>query len=880
VWTALDDALGQIAARWIDLLRPRARGVAVACVLVGLAALAYTAETLGLNSNEDDLFSAELPFVGLRRDFYRAFPSLVDPVVVVVDADTRDLVDEATDRLAQRLRDDPDHFVSVYEPGGGPFFEQNGLLYWSVDELYDLTDNLAAAQPYLAELSLDPSLRGLSSLLAGAIEAVDNEDFPEADLAEVLRRVGDGVEAAVGGRRYSLSWADLILGKEATRKERRRFLVVEPIVDFEQVNPAEGTLLQLRSVIQDLGFAGSDGVRARVTGLFALAYEELEHVSQQTSLAGVAAFVLVALVLFLGLGSARFVFAALVTLLVGLTWTAAFAALAVGYLNLISVAFAVLFIGLSIDFAIHVCVRYREFLALGQAPADAIREAVRRVGGALAVCAGTTAIGFYAFVPTDYAGVGELGLIAGTGMLISLFTNLTLLPCLLLLWTGPSPPPARAQFPAWLDALLGVPVRHPRLVAAAGLVLAVGAALLCAKLRFDPNPLRMRDPSAQSVQAFNDMLRDGEAFPWNVNVMATDSARADAMASRLAALEQVDYTVTLSDYLPGNQETKLAILEDAALLLGPAIDQQPTEPTPTSAQQAEALGELRSALARLDRSNVSAGFAEATERLGTALEAFLVEADAGALDRLEGSLLGSLPERLRLLRASLRAEPVELGDLPPEVTERLVGTDGRIRVEVFPKGDLSDNRDLEAYVESVRALAPAAFGEGVAILESGRAVVTALREALVVASVLIFLMILALWRTFSGAALVAIPLGLAALFTGALAEALGIPLNFANVIVIPLLFGMGVDSAIHLVHRSRAGGVPGGNVLQTSTARAVLFSSLTTIASFGTLGLSTHPGMASLGRLLTVGIAMTLVCSLVILPALLTLLGAGRSRPS
>lgn len=875
--TALDDALGRLGSAWLDALLPRARLVVLAFAVAAAAAVALAAGRLGLNSNEDDLFSEDLPFAELRRQHYAAFPRLVDPVVVVIDADTRDLADAARDRLAERLRADPQHFADVFEPGGGPFFRQHGLLYLDTDDLYDLSDNLAGAQPYLAELARDPSLRGLSSILAEAVDAAGSADFPEADLAEVLRRVAEGVEGALAGGRYSLSWADLILGDEADRSERRRFLVIQPVVDYGRVNPAEPALLALRGATQELGY-DRGAARARVTGLYALAYEEMEHVGQQSGLAGLGSFLLVALLLFLALGSARMALAALATLIAGLALTSGFAALAVGHLNLISVAFAVLFIGLSIDFAIHICVRYSERLVQGSERPEALRDAVRRVGGALSVCAATTAIGFYAFVPTDYAGVAELGLIAGTGMLISLFTSLTLLPALLSLGPAPEPRPPRG-LPAWWSRVRDLPMRHARLVMTATVVLAAGAAVLCTRLHFDPNPLRMRDPSAPSVQVFNELLAEGEAFPWNVNVLAPDSETAEELAARLEALEQVDYTVRLADYLPEDQDTKLQILEDAALILGPAAEQQPTEPDPTPAQETQALGELRAALDRLDSSRASPALAEAARRLGEALGAFLERADPESLARLEQSLIGSLPERLRLLREALGARSVEQQDLPPELLERLVASDGRVRIEVFPRGDLSDNRALEAYVESVREIDPRAFGEGVAILEAGRAVVDAFREALITASVLIFLLILALWRRLRPTLLVAIPLGLAALFTGAVAVLLGIPLNFANVIVIPLLLGMGVDSGIHLVHRFGEGKPEDRNVLQTSTARAVLYSSLTTIASFGTLGLSTHLGMASLGQMLTVGIAMTLVSSLAILPALLTLFaGANPSR--
>jgi hopanoid biosynthesis associated RND transporter like protein HpnN len=878
----LDETLGRATLGWVERVQRRPGRVVWAFLAVSAAAIAAAATTLGLDSDENAMFSDDLPFVQQRRDFNRAFPSLVDPIVVVVDGATVDLASDAATALVHRLEGDPSRFASVYQPGGGAFFERNGLLYLSVDELEELVDNLFAMQPYLAELSRDASLRGFLSLLTEAVDAVERGELEGLNLADVLDRVTAAVEARLEGRMRRLSWADVILGRESTPSDRRRFLLVEPRVDFEHLQPAERTLDGLEQVVRELGYDDPDsGVLVRTTGVFPLAHEEMEQVSSQATWAGVASFCLVTVVLLSGLGSVRMVLASLATLLVGLAWTAGFAALAVGHLNLVSVAFGVLFIGLSIDFAIHICVRLRGRVAGGEGLPAALRGAAGDVGGSLVLCATTTAIGFYAFIPTDYAGVAELGLIAGTGMFISLLANLTLLPALLTLAKPSvrSEPGARAL--ARLAPALDLPVRHARAVIALTALLALGAALLLPRVRFDANPLRVRDPSTQSVQVFDEMLAEGTAFPWNLNALATDLAAADRIAERLEALPAVDMTLTLSDYVPEDQEEKLALLEDAAFVLLPtlrAID----PPPPPGAEQRAAIRGLEQALRSLAASGAAPALAPTAERLADALgrlQAVLSgsPADAETLGALETALLGSLPDRLRMLRRSLEAERVTLSDLPDSLVERMIATDGRARVEIFPEGDLGDDAALAAYVEQVRSVAPGAFGEGLVILESGRAVVRALRQALATAAVLIAVLLLLLWRNVGDASLVALPLALAALFTTACSVLGGVPFNFANVIVIPLLLGMGVDTGIHLVHRMRTRELPGGNLLRTSTARAVLLSALTTIASFGTLGLSTHRGMASLGQLLAIGLALILLANLVVLPALARL--SGRAAP-
>ena len=873
---SLDQRIGLAAGAWVDLVRSHTGLTVFAFLVMTAACLAYGSGHLGLNSNEEVVFGEDIPFVRLKEEFRRALPNLINPIVVVIDAENFDLAEDAAARLAARLRVQPELFSDVYNPGGGTFFERHGLLYLSIDELDDLADSLAGAQPYLAELSRDNSLRGFLSLLSQATGAIGDEAFDPSNLADVLQRTSHVFEAQLRGERYQLSWAEVMLGEDYGKEALRRFLLIQPVVDYSAPSPARDALAGLRRELAGLGLE-EDGVRVRVTGTWALSADEAEHVGQQSILVGVAAFILVAIVLISGLRSLRLVACSLITLLVGLALTAGFAALAVGHLNLISVAFAVLFIGLSIDFAIHVCIRYRELLGMGHSLPDALRATAQDIGGSLATCALTTAIGFFAFLPTDYRGVAELGLIAGAGMLISLFTNLTLLPALITRMARPES--LRLSTPRRLRVavLLGVPVRRAGAVCALTALFVVGAMAVLPSVEFDVNPLRVRDPTTESVQTFEDLLAEGRAFPWNVNVLAPDLAAADEVAARLEALEAVDFTVTLSDFVPQDQDEKRAVLADAAFLLGPALAPSKRKEPPSVQEQTKAVDALERDLAALNLATLPQEVASAAQQLRLALETFRRQrlgdpALAGpALASVEQSLLGSLERRLSRLRKALAPQPLGLEDLPQELKDAMVAVDGRMRVEIFPREDLNDNEALARYVEDVRSIAPEAYGEGVLVLGAGRTVVEAFQQALLTASILIVMLLLLVWRNLIDALLAAIPLGLAALFTAATSVFLGVPFNFANVIVIPLLLGMGVDSGIHLVHRLRSAALPGGNLLKTSTARAVLFSALTTIASFGTLGLSTHPGMASLGQLLTLGITLILVCSLIVLPAIVGL---------
>ncbi len=297
---------------------------------------------------------------------------------------------------------------------------------------------------------------------------------------------------------------------------------------------------------------------------------------------------------------------------------------------------------------------------------------------------------------------------------------------------------------------------------------------------------------------------------------------------------------------------------------------------PSLAEQVEALVDLSRELGRLQDSGEQSELVASASRLRPVLDRYLQRLEDSPdstreIEALQSSMLGALPEQLRVLDAALSAGHVTLEKLPDAILERMITADGRVRIQIFPRDDLNDNAALAAFVDGVKAATPEVAGSASEILESGRSVVRALTQAMLSAFIAITLFLLILWRRIDDTALVLIPLLLASALTVAAAVLAGIPFNFADVIVLPLLLGIGVDSGIHLVHRARVIGGGEVNLLATGTARAVAFSALTTIASFGSLGLATHLGLATLGRLLTLGVGFTLVCNLIVLPALIRL---------
>jgi hopanoid biosynthesis associated RND transporter like protein HpnN len=559
-----------------------------------------------------------------------------------------------------------------------------------------------------------------------------------------------------------------------------------------------------------------------------------------------------------GLVTPRLVAASLLTLIAGLIWTAGLAAVVVGDLNLISIAFAVLFLGLGIDFCIHFALRYREERRAGTGAA--LDATGRGVGCALLLSALCAALGFLSFLPTAYRGLAELGLISALGMFVAVAASVTLLPALLAIW---QPRHGLAEPAALVARERRFLSRHARKVLVfAALAGAVGLAFAPA-IRFDFNPMNLRDPDTSSIRTFNDLATNVETSPYALNALAADMDAAEDVATRFRVAAGFGSVRTLASFVPGEQDAKLDMLAEAAFFLEPALaGGDGTTPQSADARDA-AYGKIVAAVDILAQGEGE--MAEAARQLRANLPASDGSPDVAAIER---RWTGHLPATLSFLAEALSTGAMELSDLPANLRARWVADDGRARVEIRPAEPLVDNGDIRRFAERGLAVEATTTGAPIVIHEASAAVVGAFQQATLYALLAIVVLLAATQRRPGEVLLTLVPLVLAAILTLATAVLLGIPLNFANVIVLPLLMGLGVSSGIHLVLRARELDRI-DDIFATSTPRAVLLSVVTTLASFGTLIVSDHRGMSSMGALLTIAIAFTLLSVLVVLPCLL-----------
>lgn len=840
--------------------------VLVAATFVSALLLWYAAAHVAINTDTAGMLDPDLPFQKAGREFDAAFPVLNDQIVAVVESAHGGPAVSAADDLARRLRRYPSVLESVFQPGGGDFFATNGLLYLDEDKLWSLDERLAEAAPLLGILAQDSSLRGLFDAMRAGLDEGDAGSYRL--LARMFDRISGAMEAELAGRGAPVSWRDeLFLDSGTETAVVREFVLLKPKLDFGTMEPARDALQLVHRVGGEIE-RQIPGVRVRVTGTAAMNSEELVTVSRDAVWTMLLAFALVCALLVWGLRSAGTVLAVQVALLFGLIWTAAFAFRAVGTLNLISVTFAVLFIGMGVDFGIQFALRYQEEIRRGLAGETALSASAEGVGGALTLAAAGAAVGFLSFLPTSYRGLAELGVIAAFSMIVALVTSLLVLPAFLILLPAPRSPSVTGD--ASCAGISRVILQGRRAIALLSVLTGVASAALAPSARFDFNPLNLKDQSTDSVAAFRDLAADPDTSPYIIQILAPDLDRAQALAARLEALDVVDKALTLASYVPSGQETKLEIIDGMRIaMVGVLPATQSAAPASVADEIAAIIG-FQQRLAEARAATREPAVADSMARLERAL--VTLQSSAGWEERivpaLRKNLLGDLVETLDRLERALGAGPVTLEQLPGDLRARYLAADGRARVEVFPTEDLNDNAALAKFVRAVQALAPDATDSPVELLEAGDAVIGSCIQATAIALGLGFLMNVVVLRSAAGAVLAALPLLLAMLFTIATSVIVDAPLNFANIIALPLMIGLSNAYGVYLVLR-RQSTESLAQLLGTNTPRAVLLSGMTTIASFGTLGLATHPGMAGMGFLITLSLGYALLSSLVILPAIM-----------
>jgi uncharacterized protein len=855
------DMLKALVVRTVDVGSRHKWPVIAIAALITVISTVYAATHFAITTDISKLISADTHWNRQQVKLDQAFPQRTGTIQIVVSAPTPELVGQAADKLTQRLAQQPDLFRAIRQPGAGPFFARNALLFLPPEQLAATTEQLVQAEPLLATLSEDPSLRGVMDSLTFGAMGVQRGQLKLDDVVRPINQLADTVDDVLANRPATFSWRVLVEGRPAQMRELVRFISVQPALDFSALEPGAAASQAIRKAADDLKLKQEFGATVRLTGQVAIADEEFGTLKEGAFINHAATVLSVLFILWLALRSARIITAVFLTLVAGLAITAALGLLMVGAYNMISVAFAVLFVGLGVDFGLQFSVRYRAERHDYDSLPVALRSAAEKAGGPLALAAAATAAGFFSFLPTPYRGLAELGLIAGCGMLVAFITSITLLPALLRVFNPPGEPHELGY--SWLAPVDRFLERRRVAVLVTTLLVVLAGSPLLFQLRFDFNPMNLRSARTESVATLLELRKDPDLGVNASEILAPSLADAQAIAVKVAALPEVARTMTLASLVPDRQEEKVAMIRKAAAALT-SLDPKETDPPPSDEENASAIQATADSLQKAAGQDQGQGAAAARRLSG--LLSRLAKAGPAARERAEAALIPPLRIALNDLRSSLKAEPFALDTLPADLRSDWVTPDGRARVEVTPKGDPNDNEVLRRFAEAVRAVDANAVGEPVMVQESGHLVVRAFFEAGFWALLSITVLLWITLRRFTDVLLTLVPLLLAGVVTLELCVLFGLPLNFANIIALPLLLGVGVAFKIYYIMAWRAGKT---SLLQSTLTRAVTCSALTTATAFGSLWLSNHPGTSSMGKLLALSLVCTMAAAVLFQPVLM-----------
>jgi hopanoid biosynthesis associated RND transporter like protein HpnN len=838
---------------------------------LAIAAGYYTAQNFQINTDINTLLSDKLDWRKRDNQFDKAFDR-DSTTLAVVDAPTPELTSAASAALVQKLAGDTKHFSSVQPLGSGAFFEKNGLLYLPEAEVRELTGQFASAAPLIEIIAGDPSIRGLTGALETGLAGVKRGQVKLDSTARPFNLIAKTIEDVLKTGTATFSWRELVSDKPLTDADKRAFIEFKPILDFNALEPGKDGSDAIRQAAKDLNFAGQYGARVRLTGPVPMSDEEFATVQDGAVVNGIGTVLVVLFILWMALHSSKIIFAVFANLFIGLSITTAAGLIMVGSLNLLSVAFAVLFVGLGVDFGIQYSVRYRSERFKSDDLHLALVTAAEHVAVPLSLAAMATAAGFLSFLPTDYKGVSELGEIAGVGMLVAFLSSITVLPALLNLLNPPGEKEAVGYaFLAPVDHFLE---KHRVIIIVGTLLVAVAGLPALYFLRFDFNPINLRSAKAESISTFLDLRNDPNTGANAIDVMTNSDEDARKIQAKLEKVPEVLEVRSLESFVPEDQPVKLKLIAEGAKVLNPALSPDSIDAAPTDAENVEALNSTVESLRKAagDAKGPDAKGADAkgpgavaSLRLADAL-AKLAQSSQAVRDKTQGIFVVPLKIVLDQLKDSLQAQPVSLKTLPDDLVRSWKTKDGLQRVEALPRGDPNDNDTLRKFAGAVLNVEPTAIGGPISILKSGETVVKAFIQAGITALIVISLLLWLALRRIVDVVLTLVPLLVAGCVTLEICVLIGLPLNFANIVALPLLLGVGVAFKIYYVTAWRSGKT---NLLQSSLTRAIFFSALTTATAFGSLWLSSHPGTASMGKLLALSLVTTLAAVLLFQPALM-----------
>lgn len=895
-------------------------------IILFVVCVVYTCLNLKFDPSRDNLVGSGKRYHQIFLKFKQEFPAQ-DDLVVVVESDDGEKNRQFVERLGAKLELETNIFTDVFYKGDLKMMGPKAMLFVPEKDLRDLQKTLGDFLPAIERFTQASNLNSLFSLINSQFLNAKREKNKENDaLMNALPMMGRIIhQAADSLQRPGIPPSPGIealfsAGDEAQQQiyitfaKGRIYLATTRAAKDELNDDAVIRLRQLVAATQ----AEVPGLNVGVTGEPVLEHDEMEQSQADATKASIVSLLVCALIFIYGYQETGRPLKATFALLIGLGYTMAFTTLVVGHLNLLTITFAPILIGLAIDFGVHLITRYEEELRHGHAEVVAMRTAIVFTGQGIFTGALTTAAAFAAMALTDFRGIQEMGIICGGGMMICLFPMLTFLP--VMLFRGRqnaidhvAPPHDDLAPPTSLRARIeGIWLNRPVTVVVITLIICALSFTQFHHISFDYNLLHMQSKGLPAVVTEQKLISSTSESVLFGAVVADSAEQAVELEKKLAQLPAVATNYSMANYLTEDQTEKLRLIGEIKAVIAP-IRFASASPLPMLDPARETLGPHELAVGS-PRNNgpepvkleelsstlySTAGyFGAASDETGKEGEKELSkqlmdlrklvlelrvrmltgdrEAAARKLGVFQKALFDDVQRTFESFRNQDNSSRLQAKDLPAALSHRFIGVNGKFLIQVYPRSNIWERANQEEFIKQVRSVAPEVTGTPVQLYEYTTLLKDSYEQAAWYALAAIVVMVLFHFRSVSSIVLALLPVLVGSVWLGGFMGLFKVPFNPANIMTLPLVIGIGVTNGIHILNRFAEEKNP--NILSKSTGKAVFVSGLTTISGFGSLMLAKHEGILSLGKVMSLGVAACMIAGLTFLPALLNLMLAARRR--
>jgi len=869
------------------------------CLLAAAACIIYAATGLAFKTKRADLIDPSADYHRRWINYTNAFGDHSDMVVVVEakspnDASAPDLIKQVIDDLGRQLELDQEHFSNVLyrTDADNPKLRAKGLQYLDVDKLEELDRSLRELNQVLKGRW---ALFNVASIFQGLQRKIEQvQKSPEEQQPKLLEKIYQQAQGfaeslnryAAKPQSYYSPWQGLTsFGSDLPTDKHQEihlmtpdgtmgFLKVRPIVDENDFSGASDSIRRLRELLKPLSDRYPD-VTIGLTGIPVLEYDEMQQSQQAMFWASGISFLGVGVLLIIGFRGIRHPMMALSMLAVAMAWSMGIATGLIGHLNILSVSFFAILIGLGIDFAIHFLARYLELRHQGEPLDESLLDTSTSVGPGIVTAGITTSLAFYCAALTDFLGVAELGIIAGSGILLCVAAAFLMLPALVSL-ADHNMEPRQLPIPFQGKALKRLTARHPVLVVTLSLIATGYIGVHGLQVKYDDNLLNLQAEDLESVQVQDRVFKKANGSLLYAVSVADSPAEARSLAQKFKKLDCVDRVAELASSLPHHNPDDVALhiqsinvwLENLpppkSTLAELAGDLYKVEPEKVGLRVEELWDMTREA-----DSPTAQAAAASMDRFLDRFEELTLQEQINLIGAYEQRMAGDLISKLYQLRAVANPEPISIKDFPENVRSRMVSEDGKWLIQIYPAFEIWDHEPLKRFVAAIREVDPNVTGTPLQNYEASRQIAKSYQRVAIYALITVFVVLLIDLQSIKDALFALLPpLAGGILMMGVLGM-MGVDLNPANLIVLPLVIGIGVDDGVHVVHDFRH--QTSNYRMSASTTNAIVLTSLTSMIGFGSMMIASHRGLYSLGLVLVIGVGACLFVSLVMLPALLTL---------